>query len=478
MEDFLKNQISFTNLTNMNTSQMFQHPMHPYHKYFAGIRSHNKELPFQLMNHLKAGRNKRAIQQIDRELRSSHHLVVRDNLRGLRSIISEMSSINNNRLSEVKSVAHRVKTLKKLKRSLVQQVTQKKIRRHLKHKYNSDISRLQQQLSVIDHKKHRRHQRAEYSEIPQRFQHIQFGGAIGNRIKKVASTTRKTISHYELEFHSENYRFDFSENRIKALIYLLNKSINERVEFYQQEINQAFAEHNHGIKIRERLFCLFEKVDTDKPETPTGFVVPKDDSTFAKMLDHLLLPSSDIAGMLQQSTHTFCDAVAESEMNASGYVFVCVLRMLIDVYMYKAPSGSNYIELPKEIENRKSTINIKNKDQECFKYCLYCHFEKNNLPYEYQNRKRTNESNKNITRNPSRFSNYDKYSYLDFSAIPFPVPLEETIISKVEQQNNLSINIYSLDQDENEKYHLAPERLSKTFCANNNHIDLLYLTNE
>ena len=134
-------------------------------------------------------------------------------------------------------------------------------------------------------------------------------------------------------------------------------------------------------------------------------------------------------------------------MNASGYVFVCVLRMLIDVYMYKAPSGSNYIELPKEIENRKSTINIKNKDQECFKYCLCCHFEKNNLPYEYQNRKRTNESNKNITRNPSRVSNYDKYSYLDFSAIPFPVPLEETIISKVEQQNNLSINIYSLDQD-------------------------------
>ena len=52
MEDFLKNQISFTNLTNMNTSQMFQHPMHPYHRYFAGIRSHNRELPFLLMNHL------------------------------------------------------------------------------------------------------------------------------------------------------------------------------------------------------------------------------------------------------------------------------------------------------------------------------------------------------------------------------------------------------------------------------------------
>ena len=77
------------------------------------------------------------------------------------------------------------------------------------------------------------------------------------------------------------------------------------------------------------------------------------------MLQHTLLRSSDIQNTLQQTTHTFCDAVAESEMNESGYVYYCILRMLIDVYMYNAPSGSNYIELPKEIEKRKSTINIK-----------------------------------------------------------------------------------------------------------------------
>ena len=116
----------------------------------------------------------------------------------------------------------------------------------------------------------------ESETIPTRFANLQFGGAIGNRIKKVVSTTRKTISHYELEFHAENYQFDFSENRINALLHLLNKSIDERVMFYQEQINIAIInEHHHGIKIQERLFCLFEKVDTDNQEPPTGFVVPK-----------------------------------------------------------------------------------------------------------------------------------------------------------------------------------------------------------
>ena len=87
---------------------------------------------------------------------------------------------------------------------------------------------------------------------------------------------------------------------------------------------------------------------------------------------------------------------------------------------------------------------------------MYCHFEKNNLPFEYQNRKRINEPNKNINRNPSRVSNYDKLTYLDFTDIPFPVPIEENIISKIENQNNVSINIYSLDKDENQNYHFAP----------------------
>ena len=71
MEDFSENQISFLNVTGMNPSQMFEHPLHPYHKVLSAIRNDNKELPLELINHLKAGRSKTAIQRIEKELKKS-----------------------------------------------------------------------------------------------------------------------------------------------------------------------------------------------------------------------------------------------------------------------------------------------------------------------------------------------------------------------------------------------------------------------
>ena len=454
----------------MNTDVSFTHPLHRYTKHLSNIK--NKELSLSLLSHLKNGRSKRAIQNINRALQTQNENSIP--LLQLKNTIQDVTSQNSNRIHTVKEISQRLKMLKKLKSTHAKQIQNRHRRRKIKQTFNSHINTLEQQLKIIDHKKVNRKKKNENSEIPMRFDKIQFGGA-GHRIEKVASTTRNIMSHYELKFHTDDYRFDFSENRITAMIHLLNKSIQERVQFYEQEKVKSILEHHHGIKIQERLLCLFEKVDTAN-EPATAFQVPKDDSKFSKMLQHTFLTSSNIRETLQNSTHIFCEAVAESEMNASGYVFICVLRMLIDVYTYNAPSGSNYISLPKEIENRKSTINIKNDDNECFRYCLYCHFEKNNLAYQYQNRKRENEMNKNIIRNPSRQSNYDKYNYLDFTDIDFPVPLEENIMSKIENQNGISINIYGLDQDENENYHLCPERITKSFSEN--HIDLLYITDE
>ena len=469
----MENRNSVVNV--MNSALVLQHPTLAYHRVLSRIRDHDKNSALELLKHLKEGRNKRAIQHIDRELKKSPNSLP---LRELKKLIVDMTEQNTHRVNDVKYISQNVKNLKNLKSTQGKLIRQKNIRRDLKRKYNSDISRLNSQLAYIDHKKHNKKKKQEISEIPTRFRNIQIGG----RIKKVVSTTRKIISHYELNFLPENYEFDYSEARTKALIQLLNKSIHERVEFYQQEINEAIIHHHHhGIKVQERLLCLFEKIDVAQQEPATGFLIPKEDSPFCKMLDHMFLPSSNILQTITATTHTFCEAVAEAEMNQSGYVFKTLKTMLIDVFMYNAPSGSNYISLPKEIENRQSTTNIQNKDNECFKYSLYCHFEKNDLPYEYQGRKRTNPPNKNIKQNPCRVSNYNKLNYLDFSEIPFPVPLEDTIISKIEEKNNLSINIYSLEeQEEDDKcyYKCVPERITKTFSYDDRHINLLYLTDD
>ena len=81
---------------------------------------------------------------------------------------------------------------------------QKPLRRQIKQKYEANIQNLNNQLKIIDHKKHHKDLRSEQAEISIRFANVQFGGANGNKIQKVMSTTRNIMSHYDLEFPADN----------------------------------------------------------------------------------------------------------------------------------------------------------------------------------------------------------------------------------------------------------------------------------
>jgi len=49
------------------------------------------------------------------------------------------------------------------------------------------------------------------------------------------------------------------------------------------------------------------------------------------------------------------------------------IRLDVAVYKYKPVRGSSYIPLPPLIANKKACINVKNNDQECFKYSVLLH---------------------------------------------------------------------------------------------------------
>ncbi len=46
------------------------------------------------------------------------------------------------------------------------------------------------------------------------------------------------------------------------------------------------------------------------------------------------------------------------------------LHIDLKIREYKPLSGSSYIKTPKWISDKKATVNIKNEDQKCFKYCM------------------------------------------------------------------------------------------------------------
>ena len=89
----------------------------------------------------------------------------------------------------------------------------------------------------------------------------------------------------------------------------------------------------------------------------------------------------------------------------SGWTIDRVDNNYINVVNYKPLNGSSYIELPTELKNSsKGLINIKNKDDECFRWCHIRHLNPQ-------------------SKDPQRIKKTDKQyiDNLDYSNIIFPV---------------------------------------------------------
>ena len=108
----------------------------------------------------------------------------------------------------------------------------------------------------------------------------------------------------------------------------------------------------------------------------------------------------------------------------SGWTVTKVLTVYLDFAKYTPLKGSSYIELPKYLQTKKAIVNVKNQDNECFKWALLSALH----PVEHG-------------RNPDRVSKYKQYeNKLNFAGVGFPVTLKD--IPKVEKQNNLAINVF------------------------------------
>jgi len=112
----------------------------------------------------------------------------------------------------------------------------------------------------------------------------------------------------------------------------------------------------------------------------------------------------------------------------SGWSLKTIDALQLRINIVNPLKGGTFLVLPKCIKDKKAVINVKNDDNECFKYSILSKFD--------------NRSNK--TRfNKKYFNMLEKKSGLDFKCIDFPTPISQ--IKKFECINNVSVNIYSLN---------------------------------
>ena len=102
-------------------------------------------------------------------------------------------------------------------------------------------------------------------------------------------------------------------------------------------------------------------------------------------------------------------------------------------------NGSSYIELPTDLRNpKKGLINIKNKDNECFRWCHIRHLN----PQK---------------KDPQRIKKDDKQFIegLNYKGIEFPVSQKQ--YNKIKTQNSIRINVFGYEKGQPFPIHISKE---------------------
>ena len=198
-----------------------------------------------------------------------------------------------------------------------------------------------------------------------------------------------------------------------------------------------------GFKYVETLQVKFIKFSNGQKTEKNGFFNSKAD---------LILNNTNIQSSLQISKQHILNIISQWVSEGSGWTVESIESHHLNIANYSPLKGSSYIELPPEIKKSKGLINIKNEDNECFRWCHTRHLNPQN-------------------KNPQRITKTDKnfIKQLDYSNIEFPVTVKQ--INKIEKQNNIRINLFGYEEKQKFPIYISQEKFQ-------DHMELLLINKD
>ena len=194
------------------------------------------------------------------------------------------------------------------------------------------------------------------------------------------------------------------------------------------------------------LTCIMERVDMKSGETNV-LDVP------FRSKDEVVLAGTDIGKLYKNATDKIFKSMGEYQMRGSNWKFKAVRKLDIHTVIYKPLKGNSYILLPAALANKKAIINMKNEDDQCFKWCITRALNPVDSHPERINKK---------LRSQAVEINWDN--------IIFPVSLPD--IDKFEKQNvGINVNVFGYEANI-----VVPLRLSTLYDSNN--VDLMLISND
>ena len=111
-----------------------------------------------------------------------------------------------------------------------------------------------------------------------------------------------------------------------------------------------------------------------------------------------------------------------------SFKFLFVITFLSATVLYDPLRASSYLAMPKSLKDKKACLNIQNDDENCFLYCILAALHP-------------------VTENGERVNNYIPFmNELSLTNITMPMKVKD--ITKFEKQNNISVNVFGCEQEE------------------------------
>lgn len=256
-------------------------------------------------------------------------------------------------------------------------------------------------------------------------------------VSVIESAFGQRIMSYKInrkEMHSSELVFQTPEQ-------FLN-SVKDDILFL---INESIKEHTI-VKVN---FVLYADFVQESKNISNSF----DFQTY----NYIIFQGDDLNIFISSLRNTLTNKMNSFEKKDSGWSLKQINCIDMNVNKFNPLRGTSYIDLPKNIKDKKAIVNVKNSDYSCFKWAV--------LSALYP-----------VTKNSDRRSSYSIHSNkLKFNGISFPVKL--TDIAKVEKLNKISINVFGLEFNKESKTHSVIGPLYFTKCRQRIHINLLYITN-
>ena len=232
-----------------------------------------------------------------------------------------------------------------------------------------------------------------------------------------------------LKGHAKSYEIELQDN-LNPLNHFTKTRL--QTESHLEDLLKTMK----GFKFIETLEVTFEK---DTINSKTGKRVSIYKTAFFNGKAEIISRVDDLEPELNMSRQEILNTIDKWVSEGSGWVIDRIDSHYLNVTLYKPLNGSGYIELPTELKiSKKELINMKNKDEECFKWCHIRHL---NPQSKY----------------PERIKKKDKkmINELNYDGINFP--LSQKHYNKVKKQNGIRINVFGYENGQSFTINISKE---------------------